>query len=211
MTTRASPVVGVMISGRGSNLQSLIDAERAGAPYRIAAVISNVPDAPGLDKARAAHIPAIAIDHRPFNRDRAAWEGVAMRAFQDQGVGFVALAGFMRVLTPRFIGAYAGHLINIHPSLLPLFRGLDSHARAIESGMALAGCSVHHVTEGVDEGAIIGQAAIPIAPNDTPETLADRLIQAEHALYPACLSQLVTGKPVPAPKMDGAIFSLRAP
>ena len=203
--------VGVLISGSGSNLQALMDAAAAGAPYEIVRVISNNPDAYGLTRAQAMGVPAQAIDHRPFGKDRAAFEAEVTAALRAADVQWVALAGFMRVLTPGFVGAWAGRLINIHPSLLPLFPGLHTHARALEAGMAVHGCTVHHVTDGVDEGPIIGQAAVPVLQDDTPETLAARVNGAELRLYPAALAYAVTGV-APALAQDGdSLIALRRP
>jgi phosphoribosylglycinamide formyltransferase-1 len=183
--------VGVLASGRGSNLEALIAA--AGREYRIVFVGSNNEDAGALHKARAAQIPFAAIDHRPFGKDRQAHERALDAAMRAHEVEFVALAGYMRILTPYLVRAWAGRMINIHPSLLPLFPGLDTHARAIAAGMRVHGCTVHWVTEGVDEGGIIGQAAVPILPMDDPETLAQRVLGAEHRLYPACLAMVAAG------------------
>jgi phosphoribosylglycinamide formyltransferase-1 len=182
--------VAVLVSGRGSNLASLIQAAQASDyPAEIVLVLSNNPDAGGLELARAAGIEAVAIDHRPFKKDRAAHEAEIQRALEAAGVELVALAGYMRVLTGGFTAAWDGRMINIHPSLLPLFPGLHTHARAIEAGHERAGCTVHWVVEGVDEGPVIGQAEVPVLPGDTPEILATRVLEAEHRLYPECLAK----------------------
>lgn len=186
--------VGVLVSGRGSNLQALIDAQGPFCPYEVAVVIANTPGAVGLQRARDAGIEAIAIDHRPFGKDRAAFEKTVNQALRDRDIELVALAGFMRVLTPLFVTAWARRLVNIHPSLLPAFPGLDTHARALAAGVKLHGCSVHWVTEGVDAGPIVGQAAVPVLPDDTQETLSARVLQAEHLLYPACLALVCGGE-----------------
>lgn len=186
-TPRRTPV-GVLISGRGSNMQALLNA--ADAPYEIKLVIANNPDAGGIESARAAGIEAFAIDHRPYKKDREAFERVLDQALRARGIELVALAGFMRVLTPFFVRAWEGRLVNIHPSLLPLYPGLHTHQRAIEAGDAEAGCTVHLVTEGVDEGPILGQARVPILPGDTPDALAARVLIEEHKLYPKCLADL---------------------
>jgi phosphoribosylglycinamide formyltransferase 1 len=179
----------VMISGRGSNLRSLLAAAQASDyPAEIVLVLSNNPDAPGLDIARAAGIAAQAVDHRPYRRDRAAHEAALDARLRAAGVELVALAGYMRVLTPGFVQAWSGRMINIHPSLLPHFPGLDTHARVLEAGHARHGCTVHWVSEGVDEGEPIGQAEAPVLPGDTPETLAARVLELEHRLYPECLA-----------------------
>jgi formyltetrahydrofolate-dependent phosphoribosylglycinamide formyltransferase len=184
--------IGVLISGRGSNLQALIDAKQDA--YDIKLVISNRPDIDGLERARAAGIEAIAIDHRQFGKDREAFEREMDSTLRARGVELVALAGFMRVLTPFFVRAWAGRLVNIHPSLLPKYPGVDTHARAIAAGDSEAGCTVHLVTEEVDAGPILGQARVPILPGDTPDTLAARILVEEHVLYPNCLAELARAK-----------------
>ena len=180
----------ILISGRGSNLASLLAAARESAyPAEIALVLSNNPDAGGLALARAAGIAADAVDHRPFSKDRAGHEQVLDARLRAAGVELIALAGYMRVLTPGFVQAWAGRMINIHPSLLPHFPGLHTHQRALEAGHAKAGCTVHWVSEGVDEGEAIGQAEVPVIPGDTADTLAARVLEAEHVLYPQCLAK----------------------
>lgn len=192
MTQRAK--VAVLISGRGSNMTALIEAARApDCPYEVVLVLSNKPDAEGLALAAAAGVPALAIDHRPFGADREAHERAFDAALREAGAECVALAGYMRVLTPWLVEAWAGRMINIHPSLLPKYPGLDTHRRAIEAGDAEAGCTVHLVTAGVDEGPILDQARVPILKGDTPEILAARVLEAEHRLYPAALARLVKG------------------
>jgi formyltetrahydrofolate-dependent phosphoribosylglycinamide formyltransferase len=182
--------VAVLISGRGSNLQALLDNQGADAGYEIVVVGSNVPDAYGLERARAAGVEALAIDHKNYKKDREAFERALDADLRKRGVEIVALAGFMRVLTPFFVRAWSGRMINIHPSLLPKYPGLHTHQRAIEAGDAEAGCTVHLVTEGVDEGPLLGQARVPILPGDTPDALAARILVEEHKLFPACLSKL---------------------
>ena len=157
-------------------------------------VLSNNPDAPGLEIARGYGVEAFAICHRPFAKDRAAHERAIDSALRERGVEWVALAGYMRVLTPWFVEAWTGRMINIHPSLLPAFPGLHTHQRALEAGHLEHGCTVHLVTAGVDEGPIIGQAVVPVLPGDTDETLAARVLAKEHKLYPASLARLVTGQ-----------------
>jgi phosphoribosylglycinamide formyltransferase 1 len=180
----------VLISGRGSNLKSLIAAaEGSDYPAEIVLVLSNNPDAGGLELARAAGIEADAIDHRPFRKDRAAHEAEIDARLRAAGVELVALAGYMRVLTPFLVDRWSGRMINIHPSLLPHFPGLHTHERAIEAGHLKAGCTVHWVTEGVDEGEPIGQAEVPVLAGDTPDTLAARVLEQEHRLYPECLAK----------------------
>ena len=180
--------VAVLISGRGSNLQALLDAKQDA--YEIKLVISNNADAYGLERARKAGVETLVIDHRPFKKDREAFERAVDAELGARQIELLALAGFMRVLTPFFVRAWAGHLVNIHPSLLPKYPGVDTHARAIAADDAEAGCSVHLVTEGVDEGPVLGQARCPILPGDTPDTLAARVLECEHKLYPECLAKL---------------------
>ena len=186
--------VGVLISGRGSNLGALLAAQGPYCPYEIVAVGANLPDAGGLAIAADYAVPAFVVDHRPFGRDRAAFEAEIDARLRAHGVELVALAGFMRVLTPWFVGRWSGALYNIHPSLLPLFPGVDTHRRALEAGVKVHGCTVHHVTEAVDDGAIIGQATVPVLPGDDVATLSARVLVAEHALYPACLALVCSGE-----------------
>ena len=180
----------ILISGRGSNMEALLNAAAApDYPAEPVLVLSNRPDALGLDTARAAGIPAIAIDHKPFGKDREAFERAMDAALTAVGTEIIALAGFMRVLTPWFVDKWQGRMINIHPSLLPKYKGLDTHQRALDAGDAEAGATVHWVSPGVDDGEIIQQASLPILPGDTAETLAARLLPVEHALYPAALAK----------------------
>ena len=181
--------VAVLISGAGSNMAALIDAAQStGAAYEVVLVLSNRPDAGGLKIAEAKGVPVVAIDHRPFGKDREAHERAVHAALTEAGVEVIALAGYMRILTPFLVGSWAGRMLNIHPSLLPLYPGLDTHSRAIEAGDAEAGCTVHIVTDGVDEGPILGQARVPVLADDTPRALAERVHVAEHQLYPATLA-----------------------
>jgi phosphoribosylglycinamide formyltransferase-1 len=199
--------VAILISGRGSDALALIHA--AGAPYypaEIALVISNNPDAPGLEKAAAEGVPVLAIDHRPFGKDRAAHEAAIDAALRAAEIQFVALAGYMRILTPFLVEAWSRRMINIHPALLPAFTGLDTHRRALEAGVKLHGCSVHWVTPGVDEGPLIGQAAVPVLPGDDETSLAARVLAAEHALYPLCLAA-VLGAETPSPPAGITLFN----
>lgn len=186
--------VGVLISGRGSNLQALIDAAADPAyPAEIVTVISNVPGAKGLERAAEAGIAGHAIDHRDFTR-REDFEAELTRTLEKSGVELVCQAGFMRIVTAGFVTRWYDRMINIHPSLLPLFPGLNTHARALAAGVKLAGCTVHFVREAVDQGPIIGQAAVPVLPDDSPETLAGRVLEAEHRLYPHCLRLVAEGR-----------------
>ena len=183
--------VAVLISGRGSNMQALIEAARADDyPAKIALVIANQPDAGGLEIAAAAGVEALSIEHRPHGKDREAHERIIDAALREREIEIVALAGYMRVLTPFLVRSWAGRMINIHPSLLPKYPGLHTHERAIAAGDAEAGCTVHLVTEGVDEGPILGQARVPILPGDTADALAARVLAEEHRLYPQCLADL---------------------
>jgi phosphoribosylglycinamide formyltransferase-1 len=194
--------VGILISGRGSTALSLIRAaERADYPAEIALLLSNRPDAPGLGKAVDAGALALAVDHKPYGQDREAHERVMDAVLRDAGVEFVVLAGYMRILTPFFVNAWSGRMINIHPSLLPAFPGLHTHRSALAAGVKLHGCSVHWVVDAVDAGPIIGQAAVPVLPGDDEETLAARVLAAEHHLFPACLAQAL-GVPLGSPPAD---------
>ncbi|WP_424931591.1 phosphoribosylglycinamide formyltransferase [Amaricoccus macauensis] len=186
--------VAILISGGGSNMLALArdmaDRNHPGLPC---VVVSNRPDAGGLEKAREMGIDALALDHRIFKGDRAAFEAELTRTLEEYGTEIVCLAGFMRILTPAFIDRWAGQMINIHPSILPLFPGLETHRRAIEAGMSVHGCTVHEVTADLDSGPILGQAVIPIERGDTPGTLASRLLKMEHRLYPAVLRRFAAG------------------
>lgn len=181
--------LGILISGRGSNMEALLAAAQTpGCQYQPVMVIANKPDAGGLEKARGFGIAAEAVDHKPFGKDREAFERAVDERLQAAGVELVALAGFMRVLTPWFVNTWAGRLINIHPSLLPKYPGVDTHKRCLDAGDTVHGCTVHQVTAGVDEGPVIGQAEIDVLAGDTPDTLAARVLKAEHLLYPRCLA-----------------------
>lgn len=183
----------VLISGRGSNLGALLAAARsADYPAEIALVISNQPDAPGLALAEAAEVPTVVLDHRPFGRDRAAHEAAIDAVLQRHRIEIVCLAGYMRVLTPFLVARWAGRMLNIHPSLLPAFPGLDTHARALAAGVKLHGCTVHRVTDALDDGPILAQAAVPVLPQDTAETLAARVLAQEHVIYPLGLRLAAT-------------------
>ena len=186
--------VGVLISGRGSNMQALIEACRApDYPAEIALVISNRPGAGGLKLARDAGITAATIDHKAF-ADRAAFEVDLHRALVEAGVDIVCNAGFMRILTEKFVSQWQGRLLNIHPSLLPAFKGLHIHQRVLQAGAKMTGCTVHFVSPEMDSGAIIAQAAVPVLEGDTPDTLAKRVLAAEHRLYPSVLARVAEGK-----------------
>jgi len=192
--------VGILISGRGSNMEALLEAaRRPDYPAQIVLVLSNNPDAAGLTTAAAAGIPAHAIDHRPFKGDRAAHEAAIDAALRDAGVEIVCLAGYMRVLTPFLVEAWAGRMLNIHPSLLPALPGLHTHQRALDSGATEHGCTVHVVTAGVDEGPILAQTIVPVLPTDTETSLGARVLVQEHRLYPRALADFVVGLECPLP------------
>jgi phosphoribosylglycinamide formyltransferase-1 len=175
-------------------MASLIAAARGNAyPAEIALVLSNRPNAPGLERARQAGIKARAIDHRPFGTDRAAHEAEINAALVAADIEIVCLAGYMRLLTPLLVDAWQGRMLNIHPSLLPAFPGLHTHARAIAAGVKLHGCTVHLVTQQMDEGPILAQAAVPVLADDTEDTLADRVLVQEHVIYPAALAVFASG------------------
>lgn len=166
---------------------SLVDDMRGDHPARPAIVLSNVPDAAGLAKAAQRGVPTAVVDHRPFQGDRPAFEAALSDALAPFAPDILCLAGFMRVLTGDFVARFAGRMLNIHPSLLPKYPGLNTHARAIAAGDREAGCSVHVVTSDLDAGPLLGQARVPIRPDDTPNVLSGRVLREEHALYPACL------------------------
>ena len=189
----ATPVV-ILISGRGANLQAIIDQVAAGRlNIDIRSVISNKPDAPGLQRATGAGLAARVVDSREY-ADRAEFDAALMRAIDLHAPQLVILAGFMRILGDAFIRHYAGRLINIHPSLLPAFKGLSTHARVLEAGVKQHGASVHFVTPEVDGGPVIAQATVPVLPDDTPETLAERVLALEQRIYPMAIQWLVAGR-----------------
>lgn len=172
-------------------MRALVDSMTGDHPARCVLVAANDPDAGGLHWAEAQGIPTAAVDHRPFGKDRGAFEAELLKPLLAAAPDVICLAGFMRVLTPDFIAHFAGRMLNIHPSLLPKYRGLHTHRRAIEAGDAEAGCTVHEVTAELDGGPILGQARVPVLPGDTPETLAARVLPLEHQLYPAVLHRFV--------------------
>ena len=186
--------LGVLISGRGSNLAALIEA--CGAPdypAEIALIISNRPGAPGLDFAAKAGIPAQVIDHKGF-ASRGAFDTALDQALRAARVDLVCNAGFMRILTPDFVAAWRDRHLNIHPSLLPAFRGLDTHERALAAGVRISGCTVHFVRAEMDAGPIVAQAAVPVLPGDDADTLAARVLRAEHRLYPWAVRLVASGQ-----------------
>lgn len=183
-----------LISGRGSNLQAIVDGATAGElPVNMAAVISNRPGAAGLQRARRAGIEAIALDHKAF-ADRAAFDAALRETIERYQPDLIVLAGFMRILTDAFVEHYQGRMLNIHPSLLPKFRGLDTHARALVAGEREHGASVHFVTAGLDEGPVVVQAAVPVHPDDDADTLAARVLVQEHRIYPLAIRWFAEGR-----------------
>ena len=179
--------VAVLISGRGSNMKALVEQADG---YEVVLVASNKPLAPGLAWARDKAIPTWTWDSR--GKERSVWEAALDQSLTDHRVGTIALAGFMRILSPEFTRKWAGRVVNIHPSLLPKYRGLDTHSRAIEAGDPVSGCSVHVVTEELDAGDVIARAEVEIRRGDTPELLEARVLEAEHLLYPKALAQFVS-------------------
>ncbi len=188
----------VLISGRGSNLQAIVEAR---LPIRIAAVISNHPEAPGLAYAQRQGLPTHVVDHR--GRTREAFDAELRQVIDPHAPDLVVLAGFMRVLTEDFVHHYRGRMINIHPSLLPAFPGLRTHQKALEAGVRIHGCTVHFVTPTVDHGPIIAQAAVPVKSSDTVDTLAARVLSQEHRLYPAVIRWIAQGRVALGP--DGRV------
>jgi phosphoribosylglycinamide formyltransferase 1 len=190
MTTART--LGVLISGRGSNLQALIDAIAAGRlDARIALVIANVANAPGLERARAARIETLVIEHRRFSRDE--FDAAMARELRSRGVGLVCLAGFMRLVGPVLLDAFPHAVLNIHPSLLPAFPGLEAQRQALEHGVKVSGATVHLVTSELDGGPIVLQAAVPVLDDDSVETLSTRILEAEHRIYPEAVQVILDG------------------
>jgi phosphoribosylglycinamide formyltransferase-1 len=186
--------VAVFISGGGSNMVSLLeDMAREGHEGVPCVVLANSADAGGLARAAERGVPTVVVDHRPFKGDRPAFEAAINAALEPFAPDLICLAGFMRVLTEGFMDQWAGKMLNIHPSLLPKYKGLHTHARALEAGDAVHGCTVHEVTAALDDGPILGQAQVPVLDGDTPETLAARVLEQEHRLYPAVLRRFVAG------------------
>jgi phosphoribosylglycinamide formyltransferase-1 len=183
----------VLISGRGSNLQALIDAQQRGElGGRIAVVVSNVESAPGLERARRAGVPTLVRDHR--GRKREDFDAELVSVLRDHGVELVCLAGFMRLLSPTFIRAFPQRILNVHPALLPAFPGLDAQRQAFEHGVKVTGATVHLVDEGLDSGPIVAQEAVPVRPSDSVDTLAARILEAEHRIYPKAVRLLFQGR-----------------
>lgn len=179
--------VAILISGRGSNMRALV---KGASNYEVVLVASNKPEAPGLDWAREQGLPTWASDSKGVGKEQ--FDRILSAALEKHEAGTIALAGFMRILSPWFVERWAGRIVNIHPSLLPKYRGLDTHVRALESGDEVSGCSVHVVTEELDAGEVLGQAEVAIEPGDTPQTLEQRVLEREHQLYPQILNRFVS-------------------
>ena len=193
--------VAILISGRGSNMMALVEAARApDYPAEVVAIISSQPHAAGLAWAKDQGLPASVIHHKDFG-SRDAFDDAMHQALVEAGAEFIALAGFMRLQTAGFVEKWRGRQLNIHPSLLPLFKGLHPHRQALDAGVKISGCTVHFVTEEMDSGPIVAQAAIPVLDGDTPETLAGRILVAEHRLYPHALALVASGRA----RLDGEI------
>ncbi len=189
--------VAILLSGGGSNMVALVRSMTPDHPARPVLVLSNDPQAGGLARARDLGVPVAAVDHRPFGGDRAAFEARLREALAEAAPDILCLAGFMRILTPAFVSDWEGRMLNIHPSLLPKYTGLHTHARALAAGDAAHGCTVHEVTAALDDGPILGQARIAVAPGDSAESLAARVLEREHALYPAVLRRYAAGDRTP--------------
>lgn len=189
--------VAILISGGGSNMVALVDSMTGDHPARPCLVLANDAGAGGLQKARDRGVPTAVVDHRPHKGDRAAFEAELVKPILESEADIVCLAGFMRVLTDGFVSRFQGRMLNIHPSLLPKYQGLHTHARALAAGDTEHGCTVHEVTAKLDDGPILGQARVPVEPGDTPETLAARVLIREHALYPAVLRRFAAGDRTP--------------
>ena len=189
--------VAILISGGGSNMVELVKSMGGDHPGQPVLVLSNDPKAGGLGKARQLHVPTLAVDHKPYGKDRAGFEAALQQALETAHPDIICLAGFMRILTPEFTAKWEGRMLNIHPSLLPKYKGLHTHARALAAGDIEHGCCVHEVTAKLDDGPILGQARMSVTKDDTPETLAARLLPLEHQLYPAVLRRYVDGDRTP--------------
>lgn len=209
MSARSGRVrTAVLISGRGSNMAALIEAaRRPDYPAEMALVLSNRADAGGLARAAEAGIPTAVVESRAFKGDREGFERAMQAEIIRHDIALVALAGFLRVLTPWFVAQWEGRMLNIHPALLPAFPGLDTHARALAAGVRLHGCTVHLVSTGVDEGPILAQAAVPVLAGDTEAALAARVLEQEHRLFPAALAWLAAGHV----RLDGQVARITAP
>src|SRR6202795_3595896 len=194
--------VAILISGRGSNMAALIKAAAAeDFPAEIAVVISNRSEAGGLEKARACGVPAVTIESKPFGKDRAAFEAVLQSALDQHSIDLICLGGFMRLFTAQFVQRWYGRMLNIHPSLLPSFPGLDPQGQALRAGVKITGATVHFVIPETDAGPILMQGAVAVRDDDTPDTLAARILEVEHRIYPDAL-RLVAGGPI---RLEGGI------
>ena len=201
----SKPRVAILISGRGSNMVALIEAAKVeGFPAEIALVISNRADAAGLAVASADGIPTVTIESKPFGKDRAAFEAVLQPTLETHGIELICLGGFMRLFTAEFVQRWYGRMLNIHPSLLPSFPGLDPHAQAINAGVKVSGATVHFVTPETDAGPIVMQGVVVVRDDDTPETLSARILTVEHQIYPRALSLLANGRL----RLEGAVCHL---
>ncbi|WP_415920570.1 phosphoribosylglycinamide formyltransferase [Tateyamaria sp. SN6-1] len=189
--------VGIFVSGGGSNMRALVEDMTGAHPARAAVVVSNNADSGGIAWAQSQGIATEVIDHRPFGADRPAFEAAITAALAPYALDLICLAGFMRVLTEGFVAPWAGRMLNIHPSLLPKYKGLHTHARALEAGDKEHGCTVHLVTPALDDGPILGQARVPVLAGDTPDDLAARVLKQEHRLYPAVLRRFASGEASP--------------
>jgi phosphoribosylglycinamide formyltransferase-1 len=186
--------VAILISGRGSNMAALIRAAAGDDfPAEIAVVISNRADAAGLERAGERGVPTLVIESKPFGKDRAGFEAVLQQALDQRGIEFICLGGFMRLFTAEFVQRWYGRMLNIHPSLLPSFPGLDPHGQALRAGVKISGATVHFVIPETDAGPIVMQGAVPVSDHDTPETLSERILEVEHRIYPAALRLLASG------------------
>lgn len=203
--------VAILISGGGSNMEALVRSMTGGHPARPVLVLSDRPGAGGLARAARLGVPTAVVDRRAFGSDRAAFEAALSRPLEAARPDLVCLAGFLRILTPGFVARWEGRILNIHPSLLPRHPGLDTHARVLAAGEAETGCTVHLVTAELDAGPILGQAIVPVRAGDTPDSLAARVLEAEHRLYPEVLRRLVAGEPLPLVLgADGGAASARS-
>jgi phosphoribosylglycinamide formyltransferase 1 len=192
--------VAILISGRGSNMAALIEAAKApDYPAEIALVVSNRPEARGLALARATGVATAVLDHKPFGKDRAAFDAALQAILDQHRVELICLGGFMRLFTAQFTRAWYGRMLNIHPSLLPAFPGLDPHGQALRAGAKTSGATVHFVIPETDAGPIVMQESVPVYPDDTPDTLAARVLEVEHRIYPAALRDLAEGRVKAAP------------
>jgi phosphoribosylglycinamide formyltransferase 1 len=199
--------VAILISGRGSNMAALIRATAAADhPAEIALVVSNRADAPGLEKAQQSGVKTLVIESKPFGKDRAAFEAALQAALEAHGIELICLAGFMRLFTADFVEHWLGRMLNIHPSLLPSFPGLDPHGQALRAGVKISGATVHFVIAATDAGPILMQGAVAVSDHDTTDTLSERILEVEHRIYPEALRLLATG----AVRLEGGICKTEA-